>query len=294
MSNLPQFTGPRFLKGHGTENDFVVLVDDQVGIDLQPEAIRRICDRRAGVGGDGILRIARTADLVAAGVLEAAPDGVRGDDWFMDYRNADGTLAEMCGNGVRVFAHALVATGRAEAGEIRIGTRAGLRPAQVTDACADAATVSVDMGTPQVLGVSTVEFGGQRFAGLAVDVGNPHVAAVVPGLTPSRLAELPIDQPPLFDTAFFPAGVNVEIATVLQDGEVHMRVHERGAGETRSCGTGIVATALVALADAGVQDGRVRVHVPGGAVEVEYRDGVARMIGPSRIVASGVLDASLV
>ena len=293
MSHVSALSGPQFLKGHGTENDFVVLVDVDVAVRLTPANIQALADRRAGIGGDGILRIAKAADLVATGELEALPADVSETDWFMDYRNADGSVAEMCGNGVRVFAHALVATGLASEGTIRIGTRAGLRPATVSEVDGNAATVSVDMGVPEVLGVSNVLFNEHRFAGLAIDVGNPHVAAIVPGLSESDLSALPIEQQPDFDTEFFPHGVNVEIATEMRDGQVHMRVHERGAGETRSCGTGIVATAMAALADAGEHDGRVEVHVPGGTVTVEFTDGRARMTGPSRLVGGGALAPEL-
>lgn len=283
----------RFLKGHGTENDFVVILDESASLRLSEESIRAITNRRSGIGGDGILRVARAGDLYTAGELDAIPEDVEGGDWFMDYRNADGSIAEMCGNGVRVFAHALVATGLADAGEIRVGTRAGLRPASVAYATAESATVSVSMGIPEVLGVSTVAFEGHTFAGLAVDVGNPHVAAIVPRMTSESLATLPIDVPPSFDEEFFPNGVNVEISTPLVDGEVTMRVHERGAGETRSCGTGIVATAIAALADAEKSDGTVLVNVPGGQVQVEIVDGHAQMTGPSRLVALGTLGEHL-
>lgn len=283
----------RFLKGHGTENDFVVVLDESASLRLSEVSIRSITNRRSGVGGDGILRVARAGDLHAAGELDAIPGGVDAGDWFMDYRNADGSIAEMCGNGVRVFAHALVATGLADAGEIRVGTRAGLRPATVSDVTAESATVSVSMGVPEVLGVSTVSFKGHTFAGLAVDVGNPHVAAIVPRMTPESLATLPVDVSPSFDEGFFPNGVNVEISTPLVDGEVTMRVHERGAGETRSCGTGIVATAIAALADAEQNEGTVVVNVPGGRVQVEIVDGHAQMTGPSRLVALGTLGEHL-
>ena len=283
----------RFLKGHGTENDFVVIPDESVSLRLSEESIRALADRRSGIGGDGILRIARAGDLLAAGELSEMPEGVDEGDWFMDYRNADGSIAEMCGNGVRVFAHALVATGLSDAGEIRVGTRAGLRPALVRDVTEESATVTVSMGTPEVLGVSTVAFDGHTFAGLAVDVGNPHVAAIVPRMTAESLAFLPIDSPPSFDKEFFPNGVNVEISTPLVNGQVTMRVHERGAGETRSCGTGIVATAIAALADAEQSDGTVLVNVPGGQVSVEITGGHAQMTGPSRLVALGTVGKHL-
>ena len=282
----------QFLKGHGTENDFVVLPDDDARIDLTPHLVRGLCDRRAGLGADGVLRVARADALHRRGVLEELPRGVQGHHWFMDYRNADGTTAEMCGNGVRVFAHVLVDTGRSDPGLIDIATRAGLRPATVRipeGSAGDAgeAEVTVDMGRPEILGVSAARFADRSFAGLAVDVGNPHLACVVPGLTAEELAALPVGETPHVDTEFFPAGVNVEISTELVDGRCHMRVHERGAGETRSCGTGIVATAMAALADSGAVDGDVEVQVPGGLVRVALHEGAARMSGPSRIVARG-------
>lgn len=279
--------GIAFLKGHGTLNDFVILPDDAAAVDLDADLVRALCDRRAGIGGDGVLRIATGRALVDRGVLDALPTGVDPDDWFMDYRNADGTVAEMCGNGVRVFAHALVATGRAGAGRIAVGTRSGPRPAEILSHAGDDAIVRVDMGEPRLLGVSTAEIGGRGYAGLAVDMGNPHLACVVPGLDPAGLAALPVHEAPAFDAAFFPEGVNVEVATALSGGRVHMRVHERGAGETMSCGTGIVATAVAALADAGESTGDVTVVVPGGELSVTVAGAGSTLTGPSRLVADG-------
>lgn len=278
-----------FLKGHGTLNDFVVLPDDGADLPLDETLVRFLCDRRAGIGGDGVLRIAVAGALVERGVLPELPAGVVETDWFMDYRNADGSIAEMCGNGVRVFAHALVATGRAEPGEIRVGTRSGPRPATIVEHQGDRAVVRVAMGDPEVLGVSTVQVGDRTFAGLAVDMGNPHLACVVPGLGEEELAGLSLDRPPVFDTDFFPAGVNVEVATPVAEGRVAMRVHERGAGETMSCGTGIVATALAALTDSGLTTGRVTVVVPGGELQVTLNDGGSTLTGPSVLVARGEL-----
>ena len=144
------------------------------------------------------------------------------------------------------------------------------------------------MGAPEVLGLSTAQVGDMKVAGLGVDMGNPHLAAVVPNLTAQKLQELPIDQQVQFDPKFFPAGVNLEVLTPLDDaGAVHMRVHERGVGETRSCGTGTVAAAVAALADAERATGTVTVHVPGGAVQVEISEGGSVLRGPSAIVAWG-------
>lgn len=283
----PPRDGLHFLKGHGTLNDFVIIPDDSAEITLDEGLVRALCDRRGGIGADGILRIAVAGSLLDRGVLHELPEGVEASDWFMDYRNADGSVAEMCGNGVRVFAHALVETGRATVGDVRVGTRAGLRPAQVLSHDGDRAVVRVDMGAPEVRGVSSAEFAGRSFAGLAVDMGNPHLACIVPGLDAAGLGEVPVADAPVFDGDFFPAGVNVEIATPVSDGVVHMRVHERGSGETMSCGTGIVATAVAALADSGRTEGELVVRVAGGEVAVSLGENGSTLTGPSVLVAEG-------
>ena len=265
----------RFIKAHATENDFVVLIDVDDEHDVTPGQVASLCDRRAGVGGDGLLRVVR-----------------RDGTWFMDYRNADGSVAEMCGNGIRAFAHVLAAEGLEDAREFDVDTRAGLKHITVLSADAESAVVSVGMGPIEVTGVSTASMGGAQFAGIGVDVGNPHLACVIPGLTAEALAGMEFSQP-VFDPEFFPAGVNVEVLTELTGGAVHMRVWERGVGETRSCGTGTVAAAQAALADAGIEDSSVVVNVPGGAIEVSLAGGVATMSGPSTIVFRGELAGEL-
>ena len=281
-----------FIKAHGTENDFVILMDEATQVNLTEDRVRHLADRRAGIGGDGVIRIATGDALVSAGVLAELPAGVHGEEWFMDYRNADGSLAEMCGNGVRAFAHVLCRQGKVTVGEqFGIGTRAGRKLVEVHELSGENqehAIVSVEMGAPEVLGVSTAQVGDMKVAGLGVDMGNPHLAAVVPNLTALELQKLPIDQQVQFDPEFFPAGVNLEVLTPLDDaGAVHMRVHERGVGETRSCGTGTVASAVSALADAELAAGTVTVHVPGGTVQVEISEDGSILRGPSAIVAWG-------
>ena len=273
----------KFAKGHGTENDFVIVEGTQP---LPPEQVVALCDRRAGLGADGVLRVIRAGELVKAGEIDALAPGIDPEDWFMDYRNADGSVAEMCGNGTRVFAHWVRSRGLVDKDTFTVGTRAGAKQVTV-HSCSDTdAVVSVEMGPATVLGVSTASMAGESFAGLGVEMGNPHLAAVIPGLSPQALAERTLEQP-VFDTEFFPAGVNVELVTPLEDGVAHMRVFERGVGETRSCGTGTVAAARAALADAALGTGTVRIIVPGGEVTVEIRDDGSTLTGPSRIVASG-------
>lgn len=278
----------RFVKGHGTENDFVIVNDHDGQLQLPARRVAALCDRRAGIGGDGLLRVIRTEALVAAGEIAApsAGDPLAECEWFMDYRNADGSIAEMCGNGTRVFAHWLRSTGLAQTDEFSVGTRAGAKAIRMHSFDATDALVSVEMGAANVVGLSTARMAGKSYAGLAVDVGNPHLAAVVPGLSATELAHLPFVAPE-FDAEFFPHGVNLEVLTQLAEGHVHMRVFERGVGETRSCGTGTVAAARAALADACVGEGTVAVHVPGGQVTVAVTDGGSVLTGPSKIVAQG-------
>lgn len=278
-----------FAKGHGTENDFVVLPDLAARLTLAPAAISALCDRRRGLGADGVLRVTTAGAAIAAGVLERLPDGVAVGDWFMDYRNADGSTAQMCGNGARVFAHYLRVSGLEDRDEFVVGSLAGPRPVVVHRADDVTADVTVDMGRANRLGVGTATIGGRRLTGMAVDVGNPHLACLVPDLTADGLVELDVAGPVEFDHAQFPDGVNIEVLTAPVNGAVSMRVHERGVGETRSCGTGTVAAALAALDHNGAQTGAVRVRVPGGEVNVEVSDTTSFLRGPSVLLARGEL-----
>ncbi|MDY6996539.1 MAG: diaminopimelate epimerase [Actinomycetota bacterium] len=279
----------KFAKGHGTENDFVVLLDEPAAVRLTPAAVAALCDRRRGLGADGVLRVTTAEAARRAGVLDRLPEGVDAGDWFMDYRNADGSQAQMCGNGVRVFAHYLWAAGLERRREFVVGSLAGPRPVQLHAADATFAEVSVDMGKANRFGTGEAVVGGRRFSGLAVDVGNPHLACVDPGLSAAELAALDVAAPVTFDTRQFPEGVNVEVLTAAADGAVRMRVHERGVGETRSCGTGTVAAAVAALARQGSQTGSLRVQIPGGEVTVTVTETTSFLRGPSVLVAHGEL-----
>ncbi|ORA28247.1 diaminopimelate epimerase [Mycobacterium aquaticum] len=276
-----------FVKGHGTQNDFVVLPDLDARLSLQPDAVAALCDRRRGLGADGVLRVTTAGAALAAGVFDRLPDGVAAGDWYMDYRNADGSIAQMCGNGVRVFAHYLKASGLETADEFVVGSLAGPRPVVLHHADADTAEVTVEMGKANRFGTGSAVVGGRSFAGLAVDVGNPHLACV--GIDRSDLAALDVGAPVSFDSALFPDGVNIEILTAPVDGAVSMRVHERGVGETRSCGTGTVAATVAALANQGADTGTLAVHIPGGEVTVTITESTSYLRGPSVLVARGEL-----
>jgi diaminopimelate epimerase len=279
--------GVPFRKGHGTQNDFVLLPDPDGALELTPERVRALCDRRRGLGADGVLRVVRSAALRPA---EAAISGASGAEWFMDYRNADGSVAEMCGNGVRVFARYLLDAGLvAHDADLVVGTRGG--PKRVW--FGPDGEIGVGMGPVRLGGTSEATVAGQRFPGLVVDVGNPHLACV----TDLPLDELDLTAAPGYDAAVFPHGVNVEFLTPARDGATRMRVHERGVGETRSCGTGTVAAAAAALRHAGASSGSLTVRVPGGRLRVELVERgpgtppEAALTGPAVLVAQGELRA---
>lgn len=285
-------TGIEFTKGHGTQNDFVVLPDPDAQLELTAERVAALCDRRRGLGADGVLRVARADALQRSGVLTDLPPGVAGEDWFMDYRNADGSIAEMCGNGVRVFAHYLAVAGMQTGDRYSVGSRAGARPITVHAADAVHGDITVDMGPVRVLGEATATIAGRAYRGIGVDVGNPHLACVDPALSADALGAIDLAVAPGYDPGFFPNGVNIEILTAVDPARaVDMRVYERGVGETRSCGTGTVAAATAALAAEGfaigTDRGEVMVRVPGGEVRAGLDVGRGWLRGPSQLVASG-------
>ena len=227
----------RFAKGHGTGNDFVILPDPDGELALSAPLVAELCDRHTGLGADGVLRVVRTA---AAGVPQAAGQAA---EWFMDYRNADGSEAEMCGNGIRVFARFLLDSGLAAGPQIPVATRSGTRIVRA----AAGGEFSVDMGPAEVLGAGSAGLGEQTVSGLAISVGNPHLACIVT----EPVAGIDLSAPPVLDPAQFPDGANVEVLRVTGNRRVEMRVYERGSGATLSCGTGAVATAVAAAAAAG-------------------------------------------
>ena len=276
-----------FAKGHGTQNDFVLLPDLDAELVLTDARVAAVCDRRRGLGADGVLRITTAGAALTARVLERLPDGVGANDWYMDYRNADGSTAQMCGNGVRVFAHYLRAGGLESRDEFVVGSLAGARLVTMHHVDETNADVTVDMGKANRLGTGEAVIGGRRFSGLAVDVGNPHLACVDPRVSVEELAALNVAAPVGFDRAQFPDGVNVEVLTAPVGGSVRMRVHERGVGETRSCGTGTVAAAVAALAESAADTGTLTVRVPGGEVVVTITDATSYLRGPSVLVARG-------
>ena len=203
----------------------------------------------------------------------------------MDYRNADGSLAEMCGNGIRVFARYLARHGLVAGPEFTVATRSGARRVRL----GAGGDVTADMGAVAVLGSGAAVLAGQAYPGLRVSVGNPHLACLVE----DPLAAFDLSRPPGLDPGQFPEGGNVELVRVTGVRSVAMRVHERGSGETRSCGTGAVAAAAAAAATANGHGGNTwEVTVPGGTLAVTLDAGRAWLTGPAVIVAEGELDPS--
>ncbi len=269
----------RYLKGHGTENDFVLLPDPERSIDLTPGLVAAICDRHAGIGADGVLRA-----VLAATDPEGATMADRAR-WFMDYRNADGGIAEMCGNGIRVFARYLVDAHLEPPGELDIATRDGVKRVRL----GMTGDVTVDMGTATVDAEQEIKVSAaaRSWPAVSVDVGNPHAVAFVDDLADAGdLTDAPVTEPG------FPDGINVEFVADRGERHIAMRVHERGVGETRSCGTGACAVAVAAsLADDAPRGTSYRVDVPGGTLHVVWtEDDRVLMTGPAVLVAEGVTD----
>ncbi|MEV0203607.1 diaminopimelate epimerase [Streptomyces sp. NPDC050788] len=274
-----------FLKGHGTENDFVIVPDPENAIDLPPAAVAALCDRRAGIGGDGLLHVVRSAAHPEARHMAAEAE------WFMDYRNGDGSVAEMCGNGVRVFARYLQRAGHAGEGDLAIATRGGVKSVHI-DKDGD---ITVGMGRARLPeGDVTVSVGERSWPARNVNMGNPHAVAFVDDLAHAGNLYAP---PPFSPASAYPDGVNVEFVVDRGDRHVAMRVHERGSGETRSCGTGACAVAVAAARRDGADPAvtgtpaTYTVDVPGGTLVITERtDGEIEMTGPAVIVAEGEID----
>jgi diaminopimelate epimerase len=281
--------GYPFLKGHGTENDFVVLPDPDGSIhgDLDPAVVAALCDRRAGIGGDGVLRAVR-----CEAYDDPAAVASRGQaEWFMDYRNADGSVSEMCGNGIRVFARYLAEhEGVDTTVPLPIGTRAGIK----TLVFEDDGTLTADMGRPALLGEVKVGVGARQWPAVHVSMGNPHAVTFVDSLDDAG----DLRSEPSYDPADYPDGVNVEFVVRRARRHLAMRVHERGSGETRSCGTGACAVMVAAAVADGFDrsDGEpatYRVDVPGGELAVTWTpDDRVLLTGPAVLVAAGMVAKS--
>jgi diaminopimelate epimerase len=270
----------RATKGHGTENDFVVVPDFDGLMPLSASLVAALCDRHAGIGADGVLRVVRTVTATEPDVLAQADDA----EFFMDYRNSDGSIAEMCGNGVRVFARYLQRCGLV-GDQFLVATRGGTKRVEI-----QGELITVDMGVPTFRSEKpavTASGDAEGRIGVAVDMPNPHV--VVELGSESELNELDLVHAPLADPGL-PEGQNVEFIVRTGSRRLQLRVHERGIGETKSCGTGICAAVAVAAGD-WVPGDEWTVDVPGGSCQVSLTEaGSVTLAGPAELVADLEID----
>ncbi len=267
-----------YVKGHGTENDFVLVPDANGRTELTAGQVALLCDRRSGIGADGVIRVVRTDATDDPAAVAARGEAM----WFMDYRNADGSLSEMCGNGIRVLGHFLATHADVDPrNALPIATRAGVRTLTF-----DRDQITVDMGVPEVLGRTTVTVGERTFEAQHLSMGNPHAVVFVDDLAEAG----DLREAPGHDATLYPDGVNVEFVVRRGEHHVAMRVHERGSGETRSCGTGACAVAVaVATADGAERGTPYRVDLPGGTLTVVWTaEGTVLMTGPAVLTAEGV------
>lgn len=278
-----------FVKGHGTQNDFVLVPDTEGRFDLTPRDVTFLADRRAGIGGDGVIRVAP---------LSAAPDDVREQSadakWFMDYRNSDGSVAEMCGNGTRVFARYLVEQGLETADTFAIATRAGRKEVTVMpDGFATdlgpwrlaRESEATERGMDSVVQVHGAP---DPLPAISLDLGNPHTVVALPPQIDLGALDLHI-APKVDPTPEH--GTNVEFVRAIEHAHISMRVHERGVGETRSCGTGAAAAALATWWWGGRPADQLDwiVDVPGGRLGVHIAADRVALSGPAELVARGTV-----
>jgi diaminopimelate epimerase len=276
-----------FTKMHGLGNDFIVIDDRASELDFEPDAVTWLCDRHFGVGGDGLILIRpATADNA---------------EFFMLYYNADGTTAEMCGNGVRCFAKYLVDNGLVTGDRVGVQTLGGVYEIDVArDADGRFEVATVDMGEPVLLPAlipttlpgedsvvaAPLTIAGETWEVTCVSMGNPHAIVWVDDVDAAPVTTIG----PLIETdPAFPRRTNVEFASVTTEGLIRLRVWERGVGETLACGTGACAT-VVAASLAGLVDRAAAVELPGGELVVRWgEDGRVYMSGPAETVFTGTI-----
>jgi len=272
-------------KYHGTGNDFVMLEDLDDARPMHEAFVAAVCDRHTGIGADGVIRVTQ---------------GAAGEDFFMDYRNADGSLAEMCGNGIRCLGKLVFEHGHTRKTELEVGSRGGTKHLSLEVGDGIVETVTVGMGAPafareeipmdghagETFLTEPFEVDGRAFKASAVSMGNPHLVLFVE----QDPAEIDVRTlgPRIEHDDRFPEKTNVEFVTI-DDGAIRLRVWERGSGETMACGTGACA-ALVAANEAGLVPARAEVRFPGGTVVVDRADDQVYLIGPAERVFEGMLD----
>ena len=282
------------MKGHGTGNDFIVYADPDGKYNPTPEEVQRICDRHFGIGADGLLRLTRLEYV--DDIDDAVRDQLRDAhvQWVMDYRNADGSVAQMCGNGTRVSALFLHSQGLVDEGDIALGTRAGVKILTPLGAVDGLGThvYRVAMGQWKSTGSPSQQVqvsGLPSLEGTYVDMGNPHVVSVLSAhpeqwqQSSRTLEQLDLTHAPQV-TPGLQEGQNVEFVAVEAPGLASMRVNERGVGETLSCGTGLCASAVTLRAQTGI--GSWKIRILGGVVQVDVDEHDVWLTGDAQLVAT--------
>lgn len=281
-----------FVKMEATGNDFIVVLDKLAELDFSPELIKKLCDRHFGIGADGFIRIIPTAKLKESlnAAKEPGQSSCTSSEWFMDYYNSDGSLAEMCGNGARAFAQRLLDEKLVSTSHFVIGTRAGNKSIEVNSYIPNrSAEISVNLGIVSYEGISKFKLQGKEYQGDRINVGNPHLVTSIADT--SSLAELDLAANFAFSEKDFPAGTNLEFYVVDKVNNcLKMRVRERGVGETLSCGTGIVATAYAYLKNFAPDTSAVEVKVLGGTLEVKFLSDDSVLKGNSQVVYTGEIN----
>lgn len=285
-------------KAHATGNDFVVYLDEDGTHEPTADEVRFLCDRHFGIGGDGLIRLAHPQAVSDVNERQIADCAAGDADWFMDYRNADGSLAEMCGNGTRaitLFAQRQGIADQPGGKPFHLGTRAGVK---VLTSLGDVPGLGkdvfqVEMGAWKRGDVDGYEVTIPGTSGSArgtfVDMGNPHVVAVLedafaslPNVEDLDLVTKPVVAPEI------PSDQNVEFVRIDEQsegddaGEATMRVNERGCGETLSCGTGLCATAITLRDKTGIDHWTITVR--GGTLRVDVTDEDVKLTGSATIV----------
>ncbi|WP_169170976.1 diaminopimelate epimerase [Bifidobacterium oedipodis] len=285
-------------KVHATGNDFVVYLDQTGQWEPTGEEIRLLCDRHFGIGGDGLIRLTKPAFVsdLSDSQRQEAHDG--GAEWFMDYRNADGSLAEMCGNGTRAITLFAQHEGVADVNKpFRLGTRAGVKTLTPHGSMAPYGdnVFQVDMGK-WIIGEDNayeVTIPGTKGSarGTFVDMGNPHVVAVVEDAfsTLPTVEDLDLVVKPVVNPTI-ETDQNVEFVRIddideqTGIGEATMRVNERGCGETLSCGTGLCATGVVLRSKTGIEHWDITVR--GGTLRVDVSQQDVKLTGSATLVGA--------
>lgn len=290
-------------KAHATGNDFVVYLDEDGTHEPTADEVRFLCDRHFGIGGDGLIRLAHPQAVSDVNERQIADCAAGDADWFMDYRNADGSLAEMCGNGTRaitLFAQRQGIADQPGGKPFRLGTRAGVK---VLTSLGDVSGLGkdvfqVEMGAWKRGDVDGYEVTIPGTSGSArgtfVDMGNPHVVCVIEDAisTLPRVEDLDLvtkpEVSPVLESDQNAEFVRVdEIDAAAGTGEATMRVNERGCGETLSCGTGLCATAITLRAKTGIDHWDITVR--GGTVRVDVADETVALTGSATLVADVTL-----